>query len=47
MQDLIAEAIDLIVSIVRVGTGRRIKEVCRVNGYDKTTGQYRLEFIGE
>jgi P-type conjugative transfer ATPase TrbB len=34
MQTLIAEAIDLIVSIEKTGTGRRIKEVVTVEGHD-------------
>ncbi len=39
MQSLIAEAIDLIVSIERdAKTGRRIKEVLSVSGYDPNTG---------
>lgn len=34
MQALIAEAIDLIVSIEKTGGGRRVKEVVRVEGHD-------------
>jgi type IV secretion system protein VirB11 len=38
---LIADAIDLIVAINRTSSGRRISEVVRVDGYDRTNG-YRL-----
>ncbi|HHO82056.1 MAG TPA: P-type conjugative transfer ATPase TrbB [Halothiobacillus sp.] len=39
MQALIAEAVDLIVSIERTASGRRIKEVVTVEGYDGSNYQ--------
>jgi Flp pilus assembly CpaF family ATPase len=41
---LIAEAVDLLVSIVRTADGRRIAEIVRVDGYTPTDG-YRLETL--
>ena len=43
MQAIIAEAVDLVVSIRRTATGRRIEEVIRVLGVD--AGGYQLEPI--
>lgn len=41
MQDVIAEAVDLVVSIERTASGRRLGDPMRVVGHDGTT--YRLE----
>ena len=34
MQSTVAAAIDLVVSIARLGTGRRVEELVRVTGFD-------------
>lgn len=39
-RELIAEAVDVVVFIERYGTGRRVKEILAVTGYD---GQYLIE----
>ncbi|OWQ88666.1 P-type conjugative transfer ATPase TrbB [Sphingopyxis witflariensis] len=39
---LLAETIDLIVILVRDGTGRRLSELARIDGLDPATGEYRL-----
>ncbi|RIA46761.1 type IV secretion system protein VirB11 [Hephaestia caeni] len=39
---LLAETIDLIAVLVRVGAGRRLAELARVEGLDLATGDYRL-----
>ena len=41
MHDVIAEAVDLVVSIERTATGRRLGDPMRVVGYDGAA--YRLE----
>jgi type IV secretion system protein VirB11 len=35
---LIAEAVNVVVSIVRTATGRRVQEVLRVRGYSPQSG---------
>jgi type IV secretion system protein VirB11 len=42
---LIAAAIDMIVFITREGTGRVVKEVWEVDGYDEKNGKYALKRI--
>ncbi|MCO6410860.1 P-type conjugative transfer ATPase TrbB [Hoeflea alexandrii] len=37
MREVIGEAVDLVVSIERTATGRRVRDVMRVNGFDGTT----------
>ncbi len=39
---LLAETIDLVVVLVRDGTGRRLSELAGVDGLDPATGEYRL-----
>lgn len=39
---LLAETIDLIAVLVRHGTGRRLAELARVDGFDRLTLEYRL-----
>ena len=39
---LLAETVDLIAVLVRDGTGRRLAELARVEGFDPATGNYRL-----
>jgi len=39
---LIADTINLIAVLVRDGTGRRLAELARVDGFDPITGDYRL-----
>ncbi len=45
MQDVIGDAVDLVVSIERTATGRRIGEILRVRGL--VNGQYQLEPFAE
>ena len=37
MREVIGEAVDLVVSIERTATGRRVRDVMRLNGYDGAT----------
>jgi len=39
---LLAETIDLVAVLVRDGTGRRLAELARVDGFDRLTLEYRL-----
>ncbi len=45
--ELIADAIDIIVHIARDGSGRSVKQILAVRGYDKHTHEYRLETVTE
>ena len=42
---LLAETIDLVAVLVRDGAGRRLSELCRVDGLDRATGDYRLSAL--
>jgi len=39
---LLADTIDLVAVLVRVGCSRRLSELARVDGFDPLTGEYRL-----
>ena len=39
---LLAETIDLVAVLVRDGTGRRLSELARVDGFDRLNLEYRL-----
>ena len=41
MQEVIGEAVDLVVSIERAGKGRRVREVIHIDGY--RNGRYQTE----
>nr|UTN42865.1 conjugative transfer protein TrbB [Agrobacterium fabrum] len=45
MQEVIGEAVDLIVSIERTGKGRRVREVIHVEGF--TNSRYRTEHYAQ
>ncbi|RWO62356.1 MAG: P-type conjugative transfer ATPase TrbB [Mesorhizobium sp.] len=45
MQEVIGEAVDLVVSIERTGRGRRVREVIHVEGF--SNGHYRTEHYAE
>lgn len=41
MREVIGEAVDVVISIERTPTGRRVREVISVEGFDG--GQYQIE----
>jgi type IV secretion system protein VirB11 len=45
MQEVIGEAIDLVVSIERTGKGRRVREIINVEGY--ANARYRTEYYAQ
>ena len=42
---LLAETINLVAVLVRDGTGRRLAELARVDGFDRLTLEYRLTHL--
>ena len=42
---LLAETINLVAVLVRDGTGRRLVELARVDGFDRLTLEYRLTHL--
>lgn len=45
MSDLIAQAVNLVVFIAKTNTGRAIKEIALVTGYDITKNKYEISFL--
>ncbi len=45
MGELIAEAINIIINIVRTNNGRKIEQIVKVVGFDKELGKYQVDEI--